>query len=231
MGIAAGGGNPSGFNIQQLPGTSGPSIGMPGQNPMMAPFPSGPSMPNPGLAFGPGAFGGSPINFGGGIPGDPLGFGGGPGGWMGQKNALRDAFHKAGYPSAIADMMSTFLGLGAGYNPGVLQALFAQLGPQIQNGEADIMEHFGAMGQGMSSPAAMGMGQFLSGVNLNEGQIASQLYEQSIQNFMNLLTGAKAPKGGGSGSLLGGIGQLAGGIAGAFGGGGIGDIAGLLTGI
>lgn len=134
------------------------------------------------------------------------------------KDALAKGLHSAGYPSAVADALSVFIVNGAGYNSDVLNGLMAQLQPQISRGQADIMERFGSMGQGMGSAAAIGMGDFMSQVNLNEMNMATQLYEQSIQNYMNIMTGQNAKKqpsqaAQGLGSLVGGAGGLLQGVA------------------
>jgi hypothetical protein len=115
-------------------------------------------------------------------------------------NAAHDfvaAMHKAGYSAGVAGQLWNFINSGAGYNPAVADALMAQMQPQVNRGEADIMERFGSMGMGSSSAAAIGLGDYLSQVNLNEGQVLSQLYEQSVQNYMTVLMGGKgnAPKG------------------------------------
>lgn len=188
--LAAGGGNPSGFN--QSGGVAPiPNSGQLGQvggnnNPLIAPMPS--QQQWPGVS--------SPYSFAANGTSAPMG--GAPTGlnpWTSlgldktNSNNLFRAFKDAGVPSGLAEAMAGFMGSGAGFNPQVLNAIFASLQPQISRGQSDIMEQFGSQGLGMSSPAAIGMGDFMSQVNLNEGQIASQLYEQSIQNYMKVLLG------------------------------------------
>ena len=126
-------------------------------------------------------------------------------------NQLTQAFHKAGYPSAIGGLLAAFIANGAGYNPQVAQSLLAALQPGIERGQANIMEQFGAEGLGSSSAAAIGLGDFMSQATLDEGQILSNLYEQSVQNYMQvLLSGKEQPSQlGGIGALLGGAGSLA----------------------
>jgi hypothetical protein len=130
------------------------------------------------------------------------------------EGSFLNAMSAAGYGSGVGQLLWNFLQSGAGFNPQALQALFASLQPQISRGTAQIQEQFGAEGLGSSSPAAIGMGDFLSQVNLNEGQIAAQMYEQSVQDYMSVLTGGKAtPLPSGLGALIGGAGSLAGGLA------------------
>ncbi len=128
------------------------------------------------------------------------------------------AFQKAGYSGPIATLLEQFLAGGAGYNPQVAQAMIAALGPSIQQGQANLLEQFGSQGLRMSSPAAYGMASFDSQVTLDEGQILSQMYEQSVQNYMDVLLAGKRggtqPTTAGSlissniGSLVGGAGNL-----------------------
>lgn len=121
------------------------------------------------------------------IPG-MLGFG------NGTNNPLHDitkAFEKAGFSSGIGGELANFLMSGAGFNPAVAEAMIAAMQPGIQRGEADIMEQFSGMGLRGGSPAAVGLGDYMSQVQLNEGQIWANLYEQSVQNYMNVLLAGK----------------------------------------
>lgn len=182
-----GGGNPSGYNMTgggTSPG-SNPSLGGP-MNPIGPVFPSGQNMPATDQNYY--SF---PANTGGtttpaGIPNPTTS--GLPTGTGDLARGLRDS----GMPSDIANALASFLQSGAGYNPQVLQSIFAQMQPQIERGRANIMEQFGSMGLGMSSPAAIGLGDYYSQVALDEGMIASQLYEQSVQNYLSILTGTQS---------------------------------------
>jgi hypothetical protein len=184
------GANPGGSNLS-VPtpaSTNTPAIGG-GNNPFLPTFPSGTSTP---LIT-------SPIN-GAASPSssDPnsfnvanlLGFG------NGTNNPLNDitkALHKAGFSAGVAGELANFLQSGAGFNPAVAQALIAAMQPGVQRKEADILEQFSNMGLRGSSSAAIGLGDFLSQEQLNEGQIWAGLYEQSVQNYMNVLLAGKGP--------------------------------------
>lgn len=76
-----------------------------------------------------------------------------------------------------------------GYNPQVIQAILAQMGPGIAKGQQNLVEEFGAAGNRFSSSAATGLGDYNSQVQLDQGQIMAQLYEQSYQNYMNEVMG------------------------------------------
>lgn len=198
-GGGGGGGNPSGFNAQQIAPIMGTQSGSPGVPGVAEPWPGGTTMPLSGQSFS-------------GTSQSLLPVGGSP-------QQILEGFKQAGYPSQMAAMLANFISQGAGFSPQVMQWLFQSMQPQIQQGEANIMEQFGGAGLGNSSSAQYGMSNYLSNVNLNQEQIASQMYEQSVQNYLSILTGsnqkaiaeAGVPKQG-LGSLLGGAGQLAGGL-------------------
>lgn len=243
----AGGGNPSGFNtgggIDAIRG--GPHTSL-----MPAPFPSGQNVPsifsnsarmkdtggpqstagisgsghfNPSQYLFPTNTPNQPTNLGGigatgGNAGDPNGFSAQP------LNSITQGFKNAGFSKGLAGLLTAFLQNGAGFNPQIAQALINAMQPQVDRGLAQIQEQFGVEGLGMSSPAAIGMGDFLSQVNLNEEQIFAQMQEQATQNYMEvLLAGKQQPKQpSGIGALLGGAGQLASAIPGLAGMAGIG---------
>lgn len=108
---------------------------------------------------------------------------------------LDKALRKAGYSGGIAALLTSFLQNGAGFNPQVAQALINAMQPSIQRGQENIMEQFSAMGNRFGSPAAVGLGDFMSQVNLNIGQIFAGMYEQAVTNYMDILVGAKAKPG------------------------------------
>jgi hypothetical protein len=208
--------NPSGVNtpVPSVGATPTPAIGG-NVNPLIQSYPAGTAAPGPTSTFPAYTTAGTDTNA---ItnalsqlnPGAALG---GPGSdWT---HTLIGAFHKAGFSSPIAAALANFLSTGAGFNPQVVQSLLAALGPGIASGRANIMESFGAEGLGSSSPAALGLAGFDAQVTLDEGQIISQMYEQSVQNYMDVLLSGREPqsKQGGMGSLFGGIGNLASGAS------------------
>jgi len=146
---------------------------------------------------------------------------------------LAKSFQKAGtMPGGLGTAAAQFMQSGAGFNPQVAQALIAAMQPQIAKGQANLMEQFGAQGLAGGSPAALGMGDYLAQTNLDVGQLLSGLYEQSVQNYMQVLgmghvnVSQQTQQGGG---ILGALGQLIPGAAGAISQGfGIGGTAGSL---
>ena len=238
---------PTGQNVPGITSPYAPSSPAPGGGGQFPFFGSGGgvpffgsgggSAPPPAAGSGGGAF---PANTGGTSVGPPpsvtglsaSGAGTGVGSTGLSVSGLAKEIAKGtGIPNSIATLLAQFLLGGAGYSPQVAQALIAQLQPSIERGQEDIMEQFSAMGNRFGSPAAIGLGDYMSQVNLNIGEILSGLYEQSVQNYMNVLMGIKKPQQQ-SGGTLGGLGALLGGIGGILGtstgGGGtlLGDIGG-----
>jgi hypothetical protein len=143
------------------------------------------------------------------------------------------------YGPGVGDLISNFLTSGAGYNQQAINNMLASLQPGIERGEEDLMGQFSASGNRFGSGAQIGLGDYLSQVNLNEGQLVTGMYEQSLTDFINVLMGAgsaaanyqqnKATVWDQIGSALGLTGTLAGGASAglAAGGGGAGILAGL----
>lgn len=142
-----------------------------------------------------------------------------------QQNDIAKGFQAAGLPGGVGTALSAFLMSGAGYSPAVAKALIDAMQPQIAKGQANLMEQFGSHGLSMSSPAALAMGDYEAQTNLDVGTLLAGLYEQSVQNYINVLSLGKTQKqqGGGIlgslGGFLGGAGQGIGSILTGLGGG------------
>ncbi len=128
-----------------------------------------------------------------------------------------------GYGRQGASAIANFLAGGAGFNPEVAQSLIAAMQPQIASGQANLLEQFSSMGLRGGSPAALGLAGYNAQTNLGVGEIFSQMYEQSVQNYINTLLNVTTPQKGGG--FLGGLGSLLGGLGG---GQGIGSLLGTL---
>jgi hypothetical protein len=133
---------------------------------------------------------------------------------------------KKTYGDGIAHMIMDFMTSGAGFNQQAVNNLLASLQPGIQRGEEDLMSQFSASGNRFGSGAQIGLGDYLSRVNLNEGEIVSQMYQSALDNFMNVMMGTgkevaqnKASSPSILDSILGGLGiagKAAGGISSAI---------------
>lgn len=103
-------------------------------------------------------------------------------------NRLFDQLKKT-YGDGPAHALLNFLTTGAGFNQDAINNLFAAMQPQINRGTESLMEQFSTSGNRFGSGAQIGLGDYLSQVNLNEGQIESQMYETAINDYMNVLMG------------------------------------------
>jgi len=146
------------------------------------------------------------------------------------QSILNKAFGKG-----MGDMMFHFIQSGAGFNPQMLNNLLAAMQPGIERGEEDVMEQFSATGNRFGSPAGVGLGDYLSRVQLNQGQIIEQFYNDALDRFMQTLMGTsgvvagrKATHGGALTGFVRGLSDILGSISpghssggGGGGGGGI----------
>jgi hypothetical protein len=124
----------------------------------------------------------------------------------------------SGMSSQAQSLLYNFLASGAGFSPQAISALISALQPQIERGQENLMEQFSSMGVGTGSPAAIGLADYNSQAELNEGQLITQMYESSISNYLSALGLTKTnPLPSGLGQLIGGIGSLIGGVTGTNG--------------
>jgi hypothetical protein len=125
---------------------------------------------------------------------------------------------KKSYGDGTAHALMDFLTSGAGFNQDAVNNLFAAMQPQIERGTESLMNQFSATGNRFGSGAQIGLGDYLSQVNLNEGQLETNMYQNAIQNYLSVLmptsaqaaqTKANSPST--SDSILGGL-NLAGSV-------------------
>jgi hypothetical protein len=202
----------SAYGTQSVGGNTNPFLPVPTSGTSMPPMTS-PSFPanTGGGSTGTGLGGSSVYNLLGGGPNSGV-----PGDTGQSLQGVIKGLEKTGIPGGIASLLAGFLQSGAGFNPQVAQALIAAMGPQIERGTENIVEQFSALGNRFGSPAAVGLGDYMSQVNLNMDQIYANLYEQSVSNYLNILMGAgkKAPTFGStfSQAFAGGLGSGLGGL-------------------
>jgi hypothetical protein len=197
----------------------------------------------PGINAGPyGTSGGSPLpgggtNATGANASDPFGFG-----QMTNKDKGRmfDNLKKT-YGDGMAHMLMDFLSSGAGYNQQAINNMLASLQPGIERGQENLMEQFSASGNRFGSGAQIGLGDYLSQVNLNEGQLVTQMYEDSLNKFMDVMMGTAGQNAGRIAnspsvwdSIMSGMGLASSGAKGleaAGVGGGSGTLSSILSGL
>ena len=96
------------------------------------------------------------------------------------------------YGKGIGNALAQFLSSGAGFNPGVIQAQMNAAMPIEARGVESIMNAMGAHGLSNSSTAALGVGDFESQFNAQLMNMFAQEYEQSVQNYLKVLTGVQS---------------------------------------
>jgi hypothetical protein len=95
------------------------------------------------------------------------------------------------YGKGIGNALSQFLSQGAGFNPAVIQAQWNAAQPIKAQTLSKMQTMFGDQGSAYSSTAAIGYGDFSSQFDAAlEGQFAQE-YQQSVQNYLNVLMGVK----------------------------------------
>ncbi len=95
------------------------------------------------------------------------------------------------YGKGVGTALAQFLSSGAGFNPAVIQAQWNAAQPIKNQTLSKMQTMFGDMGSAYSSTAAIGYGDFESQFNAAlEGQFATE-YQQSVQNYLNVLMGVK----------------------------------------
>jgi len=174
-----------------MPATGTSSAAPTSTNPMTAGFPSGVAVPGSFGANGPGpvSLTGAPA-----MPATNAGQAAGSaiGGMstMSPKDVSRmfDSLKKS-YGDGPAHAILNFLTSGAGFNQSAINNLFASMQPQIERGTESLMNQFSQTGNRFGSGAQIGLADYLSQVNLNEGQLETQMYEQSVNDYMNVLMG------------------------------------------
>lgn len=198
--------NPSGFGGI---GVGGSSTGFP-NFPMFGTPSSSPTSP---LANAPAfSMGGTPYT----DPSMGSGFTNLPGG----NQYFSNIYNQAGkaYGQGTGQLIGDILTQGL-FNPQVAQSYINFMQPQVNRGEANLLNSFGAEGSRFSSSAQYGLGDYLSQVNLNEGNIFAGMYTQAQQEQMSLLEnilptlhGERSNSSGILDDILGGL-EVAGGIA------------------
>ena len=237
--------SPNPFAGGAVPGAMAPPT-TPGMPPVAQGTPGAPgttpAVPGINAAGGYGTSGGALLpgggtNATGANASDPFGFG-----QMTNKDKGRmfDNLKKT-YGDGMAHMLMDFLSSGAGYNQQAISNMLASLQPGIERGQENLMEQFSASGNRFGSGAQIGLGDYLSQVNLNEGQLVTQMYEDSLNKFMDVMMGTAGQNAGRIAnspsvwdSIMGGMGLASSGAKGleaAGVGGGTGTLSSILSGL
>lgn len=154
---------------------------------------------------------------------------------------LQQSLNKT-YGSGLGTMLYNFLASGAGYNQSAINNLISAMQPGFESAQQNLMQQFSAGGNRFGSGAQIGLASLQSQEQLDVGQLESQMYEQSVNDYINVLMGASSADAtrilqSGSGSILSGLlgsGLLSsiGGstLEGLSGGGGLSDVLSSIAG-
>jgi hypothetical protein len=189
--------NPTGNQVS-LPSATGPS----GLVPSASPSTTAPSNPNPFSSGVPPTFGANtgayaPTSLTTPVPGQPTTNVGqaaqspiGGMNTMSPKDLSRlfDSLKKS-YGDGPAHLILNFLTSGAGFNQQAINNLLAALQPGIERGTQSLMEEFSASGNRFGSGAEIGLADYLSQVQLNEGQLETKMYEDAVNRYMDVVLG------------------------------------------
>lgn len=95
------------------------------------------------------------------------------------------------YGKGVGSALAAFINSGAGFNPAVMQAQLNAAKPIEAKTLSKMQTMFGDTGSAYSSTAAIGYGDFESQFNAAlQGEFAQE-YQQSVQNYLNVLMGVK----------------------------------------
>lgn len=95
------------------------------------------------------------------------------------------------YGKGVGNALAAFLNSGAGFNANVMQAQLNAAKPIEAQTLSKMQTMFGDTGNAYSSTAAIGYGDFESQFNAAlQGEFAQE-YQQSVQNYLNVLMGVK----------------------------------------
>jgi hypothetical protein len=133
-------------------------------------------------------------NIPGTFEGASYGGGGGPLGLGETFAGAQQLQHNLGkvFGSGVGDAITQFLMSGAGYSPQILQQLFAQLQPGFAQQQQNLLGEFSAGGNRFGSGSQIGYADLLGQQSLTEGDVAANLYENAVSNYINVLMGSSA---------------------------------------
>jgi hypothetical protein len=107
----------------------------------------------------------------------------------GGQDKLLQTLNKA-FGAGIGTSLYNFLAGGAGFNQQAINNLIAAMQPGFQQAQQDLMQQFSAGGNRFGSGAELGLSNLQSQQQLDIGQLETQMYEQSVQNYLDVLMGA-----------------------------------------
>lgn len=104
---------------------------------------------------------------------------------------------------SMGPAINAYIKDGMGFNPQVASMMANDITPYFQSNMNNLMEMFGSAGDRFSSDAALAGGQATASFTAQQQQIFTGMYQQAVQNYLQVLTGGRYKQGGGG--LLGSI--------------------------
>jgi hypothetical protein len=105
------------------------------------------------------------------------------------QNKLLQTLNKA-YGTGLGTMLYNFLASGAGFNQDAINNLIASLQPGFELDQQNLLSSFSAGGNRFSSGAQLGLSNLQGAEQLDVGNLETQMYEQSVTDFINVMLGA-----------------------------------------
>jgi hypothetical protein len=107
------------------------------------------------------------------------------------QHQLFDALQKS-YGPGMATTLMNFLASGAGFNQDAVNNLIAALQPGFVSDQENLLGQFSAGGNRFSSGAQFGLSNLMGQQQLDVGQLETQMYEQSVNDYLDILTGTSS---------------------------------------
>lgn len=133
------------------------------------------------------------------------------------------------YGDGTAHAIMDFLSTGAGFNQDAINNIFAALQPGYNRAQENLMTQFSTSGNRFGSGAQIGLADLMSQQQSAEGQIETQLYEQSINNYMDVLLSTGKDNAGRIASSPSTLDSILGGIG--LGGSAAGGLSSIISGV
>lgn len=94
------------------------------------------------------------------------------------------------FGAGLGTAIYNFLAGGAGFNQDAINNMLAAMQPGFNQANENLVTQFGSTGNRFSSGAQIGLADQQSQQILSEGQLESQMYEQSVNDFIETLMGS-----------------------------------------
>lgn len=143
------------------------------------------------------------------------------------------------YGAGFATAFQNFLASGAGFNQTAVNNLIAAMQPGFTQDQNSLIQAFSQGGNRFSSGAQTGLADLMSQQQLDVGQLETQMYEQSVSDYLDVLMGTgsqsasriMSQQGGGLSGLMSLISGAGSGLSAAGVGGSSGTLSSIISGL